>query len=279
MPHKPFRIDPNREFCGKKLGVYVPKPKPAEPEDKQKELDKKKPEPKPIHEESWIRGPNLEVFIPNKPGATMEQVLARAEKEKRVIASNKRMDQALVESDEWKSIRNALWCWSGTMSAYEKPGKKFEKTIEYVDNKTKIRYVFEVPNQYVGEKDAVLIAEHPDYRLEIDGNNRVIRAAVVDLIERFPTEPHKWYLADPKHGIPVEDPIDSSDSNARYFYRIEKRVGLSARDVNFGSGRVVSLNNSHSVSFGVVVETANANVTSEIIPIVRSAKQSGGGGL
>ena len=253
-PRKPILFDPNREFCGKKLGVYVPKPKAAEPEDKQKELDKKKPEPKPIHEESWIRGPKLEVFIPNKPGATMEEALARAEKEKRVMASNKRMDQALVGSDEWKSIQAALWCWTGTMTAYEEPGKKFGKTVEYVDEKTNIRYVFEVPDKYVGEKDSILVSEHPDYKLEMDGNNRIIRAAVVDLIERFPTESHKWYLADSKHGIPVEDPIDSSDSNARYLYRIEKRVGVSVRGGGVGCGRDVDLDYQPSSALGVAIE-------------------------
>jgi hypothetical protein len=254
MPHKPIKIDPNRHFCGKPIGVYVPKPKPAEA--KQKELDRKKPEPKPIHEESWIRGPKLEVFIPKEPGATMEEALAKAEKEKRVIASSKRLDQALVGSDEWESIQAALWCWTGTMTAYEKPGKKFGKTVEYVDDKTKIRYVFEVPGQYVGEKDAILVAEHPDYKLEIDGNNRIIRAAVIDLIERFPAESNKWYLTDSKRGIPFGNVVDDSDSNARYLWRIEKRVGFSARGCyNFGNYvRNVNLNIAPSVSVGVAVE-------------------------
>ena len=267
MPHKPIKIDPNREFCGKKLGVYVPKPKPVEPEEKQKELDKKKPEPKPIHEESWIKGPKLEVFIPKNPGATMEEALARAEKEKRVIASNKRLDQALVGSDEWKSMQAAFYCWSGTMTAYEKPGKKFGKTVEYVDDKTNIRYVFEVPSQYVGEKDSILVSEHPDYKLEMDGNNRIIRAAVVDLIERFPAS-GGWYLTDSKHGIPIGDSVDSSDSNERYLFRIEKRVGLSARVFNcFGISRNVVLGDAPSVSIGVAVECPVSGVKSPVTKV------------
>ena len=219
MPRKPILFDPNREFCGKKIGVWVPKPKPAEPKTQDT-----KPITQPPLSEGLIRGPNLEVLIPYKPGATMEEALKRAEKEKRVIASNIRLDQALVGSDEWKNIEAALWCWSGTMTAYEKPGKNFGKTIEYVDDETKIRYVFEVPAQYVGEKDSILVAEHPDYKLEIDGNSRIIRAAVVDLIEKFPAR-DDWYLADSKHGIPFGKQIDSSDSNARCLNRIDTLVG------------------------------------------------------
>ena len=256
MPHKPIKIDPNREFCGKKLGVYVPKPKPAvsETQDTKPETQDSGLKTQNPLTENLIRGPKLEVFIPRKPGATMEEALVKAEKENRVIASNKRLDQIFVGGDEWKSIKAALWCWSGTMTAYEEPGKKFGKTVEYVDDKTKIRYVFEVPSQYVGEKDSILVAEHPDYKLENDGNNRIIRTAFVDLIARFPAESNKWYLTDPKHGIPIGEQVKDSDSNARYLWRIEKRVGLSARGYSNVCYRSVYLSYAPSVSIGVAIE-------------------------
>ena len=197
-------------------------------------LMKKKPSEEPARDakpdDKRIQGSGLEVFIPKEPGATMEEALSRAEKEKRVIASNKRLDLALNGSGEWKNISEVFPCWSGTMAAYEEVGKPFGEVVEYIDSETELKYLFPVPQKYRGKKDCILVAEPPDYSLEVKGDERIIRAAVVDLIEKFPAETQKWYLADPKHGIPVGNPIDNSSSNARYLWRIEKRVGFSARD-------------------------------------------------
>jgi len=103
-------------------------------------LMKKKPAEEPARgakpDGKKIQGSGLEVFIPREPGATMEDALVKAEKEKRVIVSNKRLDQALVGSDEWKSIKKVFACWSGTMTAYEEVGKPFGEVVEYIDDKT-----------------------------------------------------------------------------------------------------------------------------------------------
>jgi len=221
-----------------------------------------------------IRGPNLEIFIQSRPGVTMEDALTIADAEKRVIASNLSLDRVFVGSDRWAVIEGALICWTGTMVAYEETGKRFGKTVEYVDEKTKIRYVFEVPDQYLGEKNAILVSEHPDYRLEIDGNNRIVRAAVVDLIEQFPAEANKWYVADPKHGIPFGDSVDGSDPNARYLWRIEKKVGLSIRgyfyftfgNVNHNINIFIALAELPSSAFGVAVECP---VSSDQFPVTK----------
>jgi len=203
-------------------------------------LLKKKPEEEPARgakpKGEWIRGSGLEVFIPRKPGATMEEALAKADAEKRVIASNKRLDQALNGSDEWESIRDCLPCWSGTMTAYEEAGKPFGEVVEYIDDKTKLKYLFPVPQNFRGKKDCILVAEHSDYSLEIKGNERIVRAATIGLIEKFPAETQKWYITDPKHGIPFGDSVADSDSSARYLYRTDKRVGSLARCVVGGRG-------------------------------------------
>jgi hypothetical protein len=218
-------------------------------------MGKTKPAPDTIHEPSRIRGPDLEILITSAFGVSIESALSIAEAEKRIIASNLSLDRILVGSDRWRGIEDAFPCWTGTMTAYEEPGKKFGKTVEYVDYKTKIRYVFEVPSQYVGEKNAILVSEHPDYKLEMDGNNRIIRAAIVDLIEKFPAI-NGWYLADSKHGIPSENKVSKSNSNERYLKRKEKRVGPVARGyedyVDF-LGNFVYLNVRPSNSFGVAI--------------------------
>jgi len=186
----------------------------------------------------------------------MEEAIRRADEAGLVIASNKRMCQALVGSEEWQSVTSGLACWTGTMTAYEEPGKPFGKLVEYTDEKTGIRYVFPVPDEFVGMKDAILVAEHPDFTLESDGNNSIVRAARIELIDKFPPASNKWYRADPKYGIPFGEEIDDSNPDARFLWRNPKRVGLVARgygDVD-DDGRGVGLDGRPSGAFGVVVE-------------------------
>ncbi|NYZ73788.1 hypothetical protein H0O00_01470 [Candidatus Micrarchaeota archaeon] len=208
----------------------------------------------------------------------MEEALRRADEAGLVIASNKRMSKALVGSDEWQSIREAFACWNGTMTAYDEPGKKLGKTIEYVDSETSIRYVFPVPEEHVGKKNVVLVAEHPDFTLETDGNTRIVQAKEVGVVSEFPVASENWYLGDAKYDIPTGKKVDSSNDAARYLWRIEKRVGLVARGIYGGyvDRRYVYLDYAPSFAFGVAVEAPDANVASDIAPLVRSVEHEGG---
>jgi len=210
-------------------------------------LFKKKPAEEPARganpKGEWIHGSGLEVLITSANGVPFQEALKRAEKEKRVIASNKRLDQALNGSDEWESIKEVFPCWSGTMTAYEEVGKPFGDVVEFIDEQTKLKYLFPVPQNFRGKNDCILVAEHPEYSLEIKGDERIIRAAKVDLIERFPAE-DGWYLSDPKHGIPFGNSVDTSNRDARSLVRTEKRVGPVARNYGIyydGDWRVVGL--------------------------------------
>ncbi len=197
-----------------------------------------------------IRNSRLSVLVKSIPGLPMEDGLANAAKAGVVMALNRRMSHALIGSDEWRGIAAALPCWTGTMTAYVKPDEKLGKTIEYVDPKTGNRYVFPVPEEHQGKKNAILVAEHPDYILEIDGKNRVVRAAQVDLVERFPASDGS-YLGDAKHDIPQGEQVNSAsdeprrlwstdNDEARRLWRIEKRVGLAVR-VDSGGRYIVAL--------------------------------------
>ncbi|NYZ73976.1 hypothetical protein H0O00_02450, partial [Candidatus Micrarchaeota archaeon] len=117
-----------------------------------------------------VSGPNLAVFVKHSKGIPMEEALRRVDEAGLVIALNKRLSKALVGSEEWRSISEVFACWSGTMTAYDKPDQKLGKTIEYVDSETGTRYVFPVPEEHVGKKNVVLVAEHPNFTLETDGN-------------------------------------------------------------------------------------------------------------
>jgi hypothetical protein len=206
-----------------------------------------------------IRGPALEVLVPRSRGMPFDEALRIAEQGRRVIASNARISKALVGSEEWRSISDVFACWTGTMTAYAKPGEKLGATIEYVDPETEQKWVFPVPKQFVGMKDVILVAEHPDYTLEKDGKNLVVQAGAVDVVENFPVRNQVWYLADAKHGIPQGDEVSGNDGNARYLWRIDSRVGPARRGYYFDrlddyGRRGVGLGDGPSGGFGVAVE-------------------------
>ena len=187
---------------------------------------------KDINGKERTRGPNLAVFIKSSNGVPMEETLRRVDDAGLVIASNKRLSKALVGSEECKSINEVFSCWTGTMTAYDKPDQKLGKTIEYTDSETGIRYIFPVPEEHLGKKNVILVVEHPNFTLETDGKTRIVRANEVDIVTEFPVASDNWYLGDPKYGIPQGNKVDSSNESARFLWRIDKRVGLVARDYN-----------------------------------------------
>jgi len=146
------------------------------------------------------------------------------------------------------------------MAAHEEPGKSFEKWIEYTE--TGLRYLFAVPDEFVGVKDGLLVAEHPDFMLRAEGNDRIVLASKVELIEKFPAASEKWYLADSKHGIPIGEEVGVSNPVARYLWRIDKRVGLVARGYDYNGcdlRRNVYGNFRPGDGLGVVVEISETD--------------------
>lgn len=205
-----------------------------------------------------IRGPNLAVFAKNKDGLAMEDALAKADEKGLVIASSKRLSQALEKRHEWESIGDVFSCWTGTMAAHDKPDQKLGKEIEYIDPKTGIRYIFPVPEQCQGQKNIVLVTEHPDFTIEKDGETRIIQAKEIGFVDRFPID-REWYPGDGKYDIPRGDKSRFEDINARYLWRIEKSIGLIVRG-DFGGGfgcirRYVILGGDLSYPLGVAVES------------------------
>lgn len=213
------------------------------------------------------RGPNLAVFITRANGVPMEEAIQRADEAGLVIASNKRLSKALVGSEEWKQIEEVFACWDGTFTGYEKPDQKLGKIIEYTNSETGIRYVFPVPEEHQGKKNIVLVAEHPDFTLVKDGQNRIVQAVTVDAVEKFPTSNEGWFLGDPKYDIPQGNKVHGSNQDARYLWRIEKRVGLVARGYDGSwSGynrRSVGLDDWPSCGFGVAVEATEGGAPRE----------------
>ncbi len=202
-----------------------------------------------------VRGPNLRVLVKRADGASYRKALELADKNNLVLASNKRMTKALVETDEWKSMREAFACWSGTMTGYKEPGKKLGKFIEYTDLGDGQKYVFPVPEQYKNEKNMILVVEHPNFSLVQDGKNLVVEASEVVGLTHFPEE-DGWYLGDEEFDIPTGKEVSSSEEKARYLWRIDSRVGPVAGNdyINGNNGRYANLGDRPSNSLGVVVE-------------------------
>ena len=214
------------------------------------------------------RGPNLAILVNRSASVPMEEALVRANDAGVVIASNKRLSQALVGSDEWRGIREVFACWSGTMTGYEKPDQKLGKTIEYVDSETGVRYIFPVPEEHQGKKNVVLITEHPNFTLETDGKTRIVQAKEVGMVSEFPVASENWYLGDQKYDIPTGKKVDGNNEAARYLWRIDKRVGLVARgyDGNWDGGdrRSGGLDDRPSEALGVAIEAASGGAPKKL---------------
>ncbi|NYZ74324.1 hypothetical protein H0O00_04220 [Candidatus Micrarchaeota archaeon] len=185
-------------------------------------------------QKSRIRGPHLEVLV---RGPTFLESIARhdrvpfherflrADEMRRVIASNKRLIEAF-SGDDWRTVVHGVPCHTGTLAAYTSPGQKLGQSIEYADPETGYRYLFRVPEAYQKEKDAILVAEPPDYALEIDGETVIVHAAKVDIVTDFPFKfSLAYYKAEPVHGIPSGKAISMEDPDSSYLGRTDSFVG------------------------------------------------------
>ncbi|MEK6982817.1 MAG: hypothetical protein AABX38_07825 [Candidatus Micrarchaeota archaeon] len=198
-----------------------------------------------------IRGQKLEVFIPRSQGLPFDEGIAKADKENRVIVSSKRLTTSLIGSNEWIEIKEAFACWSGTMTAYVEPNielgasatllkdlgefpkldKQYQYAVVSIDSNTGYNWIHPIPERYLGIKNGILVIEHPDYNLDIEGQNRLVvpvSMEAVDLVANFPAT-NGYYLPDPKYDIPQGNKIEDS-LQAKRLLRIDKRVGSVRRD-------------------------------------------------
>lgn len=212
-----------------------------------------------------IRGPKLAMLVTRPDRVPFVEGLRMANEANRVIASNARLSKALVKSDEWMEMGVFPFCWTGTMTAYAKPDERLGATVEYTDPVTQKKWVFRVPKEYRGEKNAILVAEHPDYKVEMDGRNIVVHAEVIDLVPNFPRKQgcYLTHHTNAKHDIPTGKKLDYPSPSAaiwsgrlvypiicRYLERIDLRVGPVLRD----NWIIVNLAHSPSEGFGMAVE-------------------------
>ncbi len=183
----------------------------------------------------------------------MEEALTRADEAGLKMASIKKLSNALSSLGTNKDFA----CWTGIMAGYNEPDKELGKEIDYTDHTTEIRYVFPVPEEHQGKKNAILVAKHPKFTLEADGMFRIVRAREVDLIPNFPTDPEKWYHRDERYGIPVGHELIYRMDSSRYLGRIDKQVGLAA----IGNWQEVFLDYCPSRALAVAIEISTPKIT------------------
>jgi len=205
-----------------------------------------------------LRGPNLAVLVKSASGVPMEEALRRADDAGLVIASNKRIDRALTSSEGWKSIIDAFPLWTGTLVAYEEPGKRFGKTFEWSDYPDRHRYVLDVPEEHQGKKNVVLVAEHPNFAIERDGITRIIHAKEVGIVAKVPANTGGWYSGDPVYDIPSGEQVNKRSDAARIIVRGYRGIRLVVRGDSDFAGYIdpcgVSISHRPKDCFGVVVE-------------------------
>ncbi len=238
-----------------------------------------------------IRGKSLEIFRTNGNGLSARDAIRKVGEAGHVIASNARIGKALAE-EEYKSIIKVFPCWTGTMTAYVESGKAFNKSkmfsqesnaIVYTDPETKERWIFPVGN-YGNEKNAILVSEHPDYTIEVNGKEILVKPNVIDIVLEFP-EKDGWYLIDSKHGIPFGNIVDSSNPESRHLWRVDDsgRVGPVARGyigLSYDGRWSVSFDCRPSDAFGVAVEIPEGGAAVvEAKPVQMTVTREGDGRL
>jgi len=206
-----------------------------------------------------IRGPNLRVLAPYRDRLPFKEAWLRAEGEGLVIASNARLDQALI-TEEWKQFPELWPANSGTMIGHAKPGEKLGTEIVYPDPLKNEKWIFQVPEEYRGEKDALLVAEHPNYSLRFEGEDIIVEPSSpssIGIIRLFPSQ-KGWHAIDEVHKLPFGIQTNSANPDARYVWRAkESKVGPVVRDrgaLDFDKRRSPCFDYGPSIGFGVAVE-------------------------
>ena len=176
----------------------------------------------------------------NGKGLAQQEAVTTANRTGVRLLSNREFDRRLVLTDTWKGERGAYPAWS-TLVAFksnEGDGKGLGDVIKYTDPLSGVAYVFEVPEQYRKESNAILVLEHgfvadgrPTFSFAKDGKDVYVDVADKGKIELLPCFPSTdgWYATDKKFGIPLGGEISPSDPAARFLWRAKGYVGLLAR--------------------------------------------------
>ncbi len=105
-------------------------------------------------------------------GLNVFEALTLAKREGALIVPNYVHDRILTETVDTAFLRSYP-VWTGTVVIYAAPGKAFRKRFvsSWEDEGARYSVSFDIPLQFRGKKDCVLVVEHPDFDLVSLGNN------------------------------------------------------------------------------------------------------------
>ena len=208
----------------------------------------------------------------NSKGLTQKEAISTANRMNSRILTNKEFDGRLVLSDTWKSEREVYPAWSGTLVAFKGKDEKLGDVVKYTDSKTNTPYLLEVRREYQKERNAILVVNDGflasgDALIVPNEKGSIVTYDISDksqvaLLLNFPSS-DGWYNADNKFGIPLGAGISSSNTDARYLYKVQNYVGLLARgyyDFYGNFRRNVNAFDQPSVRCGVLISTEDAKV-------------------
>ena len=193
---------------------------------------------------------------------TFFEALDLAKREGKLIVPNDIHDRILTETNDREYFRENYPVWTGTLVIYEAPGKKLGKEVVFSWEYNKVKYSisFKVPKQFRGLRNCALIVEYPDFELINLKDNKyelkLLEGANILLLENFPKESFKWYKPDPETKIPIGEPVEKSEKDARYLCRREGAyLGSLARGdlFDYDSRRDVDLEDEPSVGLEVAL--------------------------
>lgn len=164
------------------------------------------------------------VLVSFSQGATFERAMVMVESHQGTLPSNKIVEDLILA--DVKAIASALPCWTGTITAYRKPGEKLGSEIVFTNSRG--RRVFPVPVEFRNEEDSVLVVEHPNFTIEADGKDRVIISDKVDIVRGFPAR-NGWYLTDSQYCIPNGGRTSRRNPDSRHLRRARVFVGPIVR--------------------------------------------------
>ncbi|NYZ73657.1 hypothetical protein H0O00_00785 [Candidatus Micrarchaeota archaeon] len=149
--------------------------------------------------------------IESHKGLNVSEALELAKREKKLIVPNDVHDRILTETD------SRYVAWTGTAVIYEVPDKPFGEKVIFNWNVDNAQYTatFDVPQQFIGKTNCVLVVEYPDFGFVGLGDNRFqLKAAegAVSLIEHFPKKSNEWYEYDERFRIPTGSPKKEANS-------------------------------------------------------------------
>lgn len=172
---------------------------------------------------------------------TLIEALEKAKREAKVIVPNIVIDRILKR----RHCIEFNMGITGTACVYEATGVQFKSVVEHYPYSGKLGWVYEVPHEFIGVKDAILVAEHPDFTFRRSGHLIKLESEKMTLIRDFRnfdsgksyrTRMH-WHIPDPVFGIPVGPYASSSDSSARRLVLDSQGlcfVGMAIRYSNAG---------------------------------------------